>query len=88
MSLYLALGWIVLIPIAWMLPRMAPSSLALLVTGGLAYTVGAVVYAKRWPDPWPETFGHHEVWHMFVLGGAALHYGCMFTLLKAPVPAF
>lgn len=88
MALYLALGWIVVIPLGWMLPRMATGSLALLVAGGLAYTVGAVVYTKRWPDPWPDTFGHHEVWHLFVLGGAALHYGCMFSLLAAPVPAF
>ncbi len=88
MALYLALGWIVVVPMAWMLPRMAAPSLALLVAGGLAYTVGAAVYARRWPDPWPEQFGHHEVWHLFVLGGAALHFGCMVTLLQAPVPAF
>lgn len=88
LALYLALGWIVLVPIWWMLPHMAASSLALLIAGGVTYTLGAVVYAKKWPDPWPELFGHHEVWHLFVLGGAALHYGCMFTLVGAPVPAF
>ncbi|MCO4773173.1 MAG: hemolysin III family protein [Deltaproteobacteria bacterium] len=88
LSLYLALGWVVLVPIWWMLPRIAAGSLALLVTGGVVYTAGAVVYAKRWPDPWPDLFGHHEVWHLFVLGGAALHFGFVFSLLGAPVPAF
>lgn len=88
LSLYLTLGWIVVVPIGWMLPRMAAESLALLVGGGLVYTAGAVVYAKQWPDPWPARFGHHEVWHLFVLGGAALHFACMFTLLDAPVPGF
>jgi len=88
LALYLALGWIVLVPIWWMLPHMAASTLALLIAGGVAYTVGAVVYAKQWPDPWPAVFGHHEVWHLFVLAGAGLHYACMFTLLDAPVPAF
>jgi hemolysin III len=88
LCLYLGLGWIVLVPAWWMLPNMAASSLALLVAGGITYTLGAVVYAKQWPDPWPATFGHHEVWHLFVLGGALLHFFCMVTLLDAPVPTF
>ncbi len=87
LTLYLALGWIVIVPIWWMLPHMAASSLALLVAGGITYTAGAVVYAKKWPDPWPSTFGHHEVWHLFVLGGAAFHFFFMVTLLDAPVPS-
>jgi len=88
LTLYLALGWIVVVPIWWMLPQMAASSLALLVAGGITYTLGAVVYAKKWPDPWPRSFGYHEVWHLFVLGGAALHFFFMVTLLDAPVPSF
>jgi hemolysin III len=88
LTLYLALGWIVVVPIWWMLPHMATSSLALLVAGGITYTLGAVVYAKKWPDPWPSIFGHHEVWHLFVLGGAAFHFFFMVTLLDAPVPSF
>ncbi len=88
LSLYLALGWIVLVPSWWMLPQLSAGPLALLTAGGLTYTAGAVVYAKRWPDPWPTVFGHHEVWHLFVLGGALLHFFFMVTLLDAPVPAF
>ena len=88
LSLYLALGWIVLVPAWWMFPVMAPGGLLLLAAGGVAYTLGAVVYARRWPDPWPATFGHHEVWHLFVVAGAALHYWFMATLVSAPVPAF
>jgi len=88
LSLYLSLGWLVLVPAAWMLPRMANDSLALLIAGGLTYTAGAVVYGKRWPDPFPDRFGHHEVWHLFVLGGATLHYFCMVTMLDVPVPGF
>ncbi len=88
LTLYLALGWIALVPIWWMLPHLAPLSLSLLLGGGVVYTVGAVVYAKRWPDPWPSTFGHHEVWHLFVLGGAMMHFAFIWTLLAAPVPTF
>jgi hemolysin III len=88
LSLYLALGWIALVPIWWMLPHMGGVGLSLLVGGGVIYTAGAIVYAKEWPDPWPATFGHHEVWHLFVLGGAAMHYAFVFTLLDAPIPTF
>jgi hemolysin III len=88
LSLYLALGWIALVPIWWMLPHMGGVGLSLLVGGGVIYTAGAIVYAKKWPDPWPATFGHHEVWHLFVLGGAAMHYAFVFTLLDAPIPTF
>lgn len=88
LSLYLALGWIALIPMSSMLPRASFLSIALLVGGGVVYTLGAAVYARRWPDPWPDTFGHHEVWHLFVLGGAVLHFGFAATLLDMPVPVF
>jgi hemolysin III len=45
-----------------------------LAAGGLLYTVGAVVYASGWPNPWPRVFGYHEVFHTLVLAAAALHY--------------
>ncbi|MHB1416562.1 MAG: hemolysin III family protein, partial [Chloroflexota bacterium] len=45
--------------------------LALLVTGGLLYTVGAAIYALRWPNPFARVFGFHEVFHLFVIAGSA-----------------
>ena len=45
----------------------------LVLGGGLLYTVGAVVYALKWPDPWPRVFGFHEVFHLFTLAGAGCH---------------
>ena len=47
---------------------------ALLILGGVAYTVGAIVYARRRPDPFPNTFGYHEVFHALVLVALACHY--------------
>jgi hemolysin III len=41
------------------------------VAGGLFYTAGALVYARRWPDPLPRVFGFHEVFHLLVIAGAA-----------------
>jgi hemolysin III len=45
-----------------------------LLLGGLAYSVGFVIYYRHWPDPWPNVFGHHEIWHLFVLAGGLCHY--------------
>ena len=42
--------------------------------GGFFYTVGAVVYASERPNPWPRTFGFHEVFHTLVIAAAAVHY--------------
>ena len=42
--------------------------------GGLAYTIGALIYAIERPDPYPQVFGHHEIFHVFVLAGSALHF--------------
>ena len=47
------------------------------VAGGVVYTLGAVVYASKRPDPLPKVFGFHEIWHLFVLGGSALHYAAI-----------
>jgi hemolysin III len=52
----------------------APGLLAMLALGGVLYTLGAVVYAIRRPDPWPRVFGYHEVFHLLVIGGSAVHY--------------
>ncbi len=46
----------------------------LIVAGGVLYTVGAVIYALRRPDPWPATFGFHEIFHTFVVGAAIAHF--------------
>jgi hemolysin III len=45
-----------------------------LAAGGLLYTAGAVIYASGRPNPLPETFGYHEVFHALVIAAAALHY--------------
>jgi len=57
--------------------------LALLVGGGVLYTVGAVVLARRRPDPHPAVFGYHEVWHTFVVGANACHFVLVALLVRA-----
>jgi len=76
-ALYLAIGWIVVIPAPIILPQLGGLQLATLIGGGLAYSVGALVYALKWPDPYPPRFGFHEIWHLFVLAGAGAHFAFM-----------
>jgi hemolysin III len=71
---YLALGWIGIIPVVEVVDAMSNTQMALLTFGGLLYTVGAVVYARRWPDPFPRVFGFHEIFHAFVVAGSAVHF--------------
>ncbi len=86
MTLYFGMSFAALIPGHRMLPQLSGGEIALLAGGGLFYALGAVVYARRWPDPWPGRFGHHEVWHLFVLAGAAAHCAFNFTLLGVACP--
>lgn len=69
-SLYVATGWIALFPGPQLIALLPVPALVLLVAGGLLYTLGAVVYARRWPDPAPRVFGYHEVFHTFVIAGS------------------
>jgi hemolysin III len=50
------------------------AAVVLLLVGGLLYTVGAIFYATRWPNPWPRTFGHHEFFHAATVLAALCHY--------------
>jgi hemolysin III len=71
---YLALGWfgISLLPIAWR--ELGAPAPILLIIGGVLYSLGAVAYARRSPNPRPAVFGYHEVFHAFVSAAAAFHY--------------
>ena len=51
--------------------------LLLFLAGGLLYSAGAVIYAVRRPDPWPHTFGFHELFHALVIAAAVTHFVAM-----------
>ncbi|HEV2784897.1 MAG TPA: hemolysin III family protein [Solirubrobacteraceae bacterium] len=74
---YLALGWFAVITIPQLVDRLPLVPLTLLAAGGVLYTVGALVYAAKRPNPWPRTFGFHEVFHTFVILAAAAHFAAM-----------
>jgi hemolysin III len=83
-GVYVAMGWGALIPGWKVLPMLDGVALAWLFGGGLFYSVGAVIYGTKRPDPWPGVFGFHEVWHVFVIAGAACHYALVFSFCAGP----
>jgi hemolysin III len=71
---YNALGWVAVFVLPDLLHRAGVAAFVLLLVGGAVYTLGAVVYALKRPDPWPGTFGFHEVFHLCTLVAALCHY--------------
>lgn len=69
-----ALGWVAVVALPQLIDRLQLSALTLLIAGGLLYTAGAVVYARRKPDPAPAVFGYHEVFHALTIAAAACQY--------------
>jgi hemolysin III len=72
-GLYVLVGWLALLVVPAMLSGLGPVGFALLVMGGVTYTAGAVIYARKRPDPIPHVFGFHEVFHALVILAAILH---------------
>jgi hemolysin III len=71
---YVALGWFSIIAVPQIAEHAGAGALVLLALGGVAYTLGAVVYASQRPDPRPQTFGYHEIFHVLVVVAAAAHF--------------
>jgi hemolysin III len=74
---YVVLGWFSIIAVPQIAERAGAGALVLLALGGAAYTAGAVVYARRRPDPRPATFGYHEIFHVLVVVAAAAHFAAV-----------
>jgi len=77
--LYLSMGWIAMIPIHILWQEMSWLSFLLLATGGAAYSIGAVIYAIKKPNPLPRVFGFHEIFHIFILAGGVLHFFMVYS---------
>jgi hemolysin III len=71
---YVALGWVAAFVIPDLLHNAGVAAFVLIVAGGVVYTLGGVVYALQRPDPFPGTFGFHEVFHLCTLVAAVCHY--------------
>jgi hemolysin III len=74
---YLTLGWLAIIALPQLFGELRLAPLVLLGAGGLLYSVGAVIYTRQRPDPWPQTFGFHEIFHALVIAAAAAQYAAV-----------
>ena len=79
----IGLGWIGIVVLPKLLAAIGVAGAVLLALGGLLYTYGAIVYARRRPDPVPATFGYHEVFHACVIGAAACQYAVVAMLVAS-----
>ncbi len=73
-ALYPILGWAAVVAMPVMATHMTGVELALIVAGGVVYSFGLPVLMTRRPDPWPQTFGYHEVWHACTVIAGACHF--------------
>jgi hemolysin III len=73
-ALYLGMGWVAVIAAPALFQAVPRGGMAWVLGGGLVYSVGAIVYGLRRPNPWPRVLGFHELWHLFVVVGSACHF--------------
>jgi hemolysin III len=82
---YLALGWVAVVAMPQLATELGIAGAGLLVAGGLAYSIGALVYARRRPDPVPAVFGYHEIFHVLVIVGVLAHMAAIAMVLATPM---
>ena len=76
-----AVGWMIM-PYFGEVRRLLGMMVWLILAGGIAYTAGAIIYALRRPNPWPRTFGYHELFHALTLVGASLHFAVIVQIVR------
>lgn len=81
-ALYPILGWAAVVAMPVMATHMSGTELALIIAGGVVYSFGLPVLLTRRPDPWPRTFGYHEVWHTCTVVAGACHFAAIGLLVR------
>ena len=81
-SFYLGMGWLAVLIFPTLADKMPLAFLVWISIGGLAYSAGAVIYGLKKPNPIPDWFGHHEIWHLFVLAGTFSHFWAIYWYLS------
>lgn len=82
-ALYPMLGWTLMAAVPELARHVSGTQLALIIAGGIIYTVGIPVLFVGRPNPWPTTFGYHEIWHAFTVVAAACHFAAVGMLVSS-----
>jgi hemolysin III len=82
---YVAVGWVAIVAMPQLFSSRGIGMPLLLLAGGLLYSLGAAAYATKRPNPWPRTFGFHEVFHTLVIAAALVHFVAIAGVIAAPV---
>lgn len=82
-ALYPILGWTAIVAMPVLYQRLSTAQFVFLIAGGMMYTVGIPVLVRKRPDPWPMTFGYHEVWHVFTVVAGVCHFVLIGLLVAA-----
>ncbi len=76
-ALYISVGWVAVLALPAFLAVLPWIAVATLISGGMLYTIGAVIYARKKPDPFPKVWGYHEIFHLFVIAGSVAFAACV-----------
>ena len=82
-TMYIVVGWLAVFGAHDLVTKLGVVDTVLMYGGGILYTAGAAVLAARRPDPWPQLFGYHEVWHTMVLIASAMHFVLIWRVVGA-----
>lgn len=75
--IYVTVGWVGAMVMPALIDAIGWSGFAMLIGGGVVYSIGALVYALKRPDPFPKIFGYHEIFHALVIAAVGMHYACI-----------
>ncbi len=70
----IAIDWLGIVPFVQIASALPAAGSGLILLGGLLYTLGALAYIMRWPDPFPRWFGYHEIFHLLVVAASTMHW--------------
>ncbi|HHF7349799.1 TPA: hemolysin III family protein [Legionella feeleii] len=78
--LYILMGWIGVFYFSEIQSSLTILNIKLLILGGITYTLGALIYAFKWPDPFPSVIGYHEIFHILVVVGSGFHFALNYNI--------